>query len=560
MYRAISTQNMYNNPNIRQYNNLYNIPVRGIHFGKSADNTVTRGNLINYPIHYFNKNIKQFQINGNSIKEIKFNNILTYNYLKEERVNNEIILTLLIEKHEVNQKIFFLDNIDYIDSKTNIRHYHDNLKELNETNTKLFINKKECKYTKYFIPYREGIYEIKLLIYIKMNDCSHMFYNFQNIISINISNFDTSNVTNMNKMFFNCSNLSTLSDISKWNINNVRSMNWMFFNCSKLSTLPDISYWNTNNVNDMTFIKQIGDGAFSKVYLTIRKGRREFFATKAINKSQLNETYFKEWKIAENEYKILKLLNHPNIIRLEELKNTNDYYFLVMEYMNGGTLFECLDNYKNKYSQGFPEYIVQFLMRQIIDAIKYIHSKNIIHHDIRLDNIMVNFDNAKAKFDLNMMEARIKIIDFGISSIIDTTFIDLGSYLNKDSIMMNYYTRDKNHYWAKSKEDILQLGIISYAMLFGEYALDIYILQELIKKIESGSYEFKINISKEYLSFLNAIFQSNLNAEELSRHPFLTKNINEFIKFYPEKDSYYMTTCPIFVNTNNIQNINIQWY
>ena len=558
MYRAISTQNMYNYSFIRQHNYLYNTPVRGIHIGKSSDYNPNSRKIINIPIQYLNKNINQFKNNENTIKEIISNNISTYNYLKEERVINEIILKLMIEKHEINQKIFFLDNIDYLDHKTNVRHYHDNLKELNRLNTKLFINKKECIYSKYFIPYKEGIYEIKLLIYINMQNCSYMFYNCQNIISINISNFNTSNVTDMQKMFFNCSNLTTLSDISKWNTDNVNNINWMFFNCSKLSDLPDISNWNTNNVNDMTFIKQIGDGAFSKVYLTIRRGRREFFATKAINKTTINGTDFKDWKIAENEYKILKSLNHPNIIKLEELKITNDYYFLVMEYINGGTLNECLDRYKNKYNQGFPENIVQFLMRQIIDAIKYIHSKNIIHHDIRLDNILVNFDNAKAKLDLNMMEARIKIIDFGIASTQDTTLIDLGYYLNTNSIMMNYYARDKNRIGYKSKVDILPLGTICYAMLFGEYSFNENALLELIKKIECGLYELPINISKEYLSFLTIILQNNVNAEELSRHPFLIKNISEFIKVYPERVSNYLTTVPIFININNNQSIYIQ--
>ena len=558
MYRAISTQNMYNYSFIRQHNYLYNTPVRGIHIGKSSDYNPNSRKIINIPIQYLNKNINQFKNNENTIKEIISNNISTYNYLKEERVINEIILKLMIEKHEINQKIFFLDNTDYIDPKTNVRHYHDNLKELNRLNTKLFINKNECKYSKYFIPYKEGIYEIKLLIYINMQNCSYMFYNCQNIISINISNFNTSNVTDMQKMFFNCSNLTTLSDISKWNTDNVNNINWMFFNCSKLSDLPDISNWNTNNVNDMTFIKQIGDGAFSKVYLTIRRGRREFFATKAINKTTINGTDFKDWKIAENEYKILKSLNHPNIIKLEELKITNDYYFLVMEYINGGTLNECLDRYKNKYNQGFPENIVQFLMRQIIDAIKYIHSKNIIHHDIRLDNILVNFDNAKAKLDLNMMEARIKIIDFGIASTQDTTLIDLGYYLNTNSIMMNYYARDKNRIGYKSKVDILPLGTICYAMLFGEYSFNENALLELIKKIECGLYELPINISKEYLSFLTIILQNNVNAEELSRHPFLIKNISEFIKVYPERVSNYLTTVPIFININNNQSIYIQ--
>ena len=559
MYRAVSTL-IGNNDSISRINSsLYSPQVRGIHNGKSLKYNAIYRKIRNFPSYDFNQ-IKQYKNNNNIIKFETINNISTFNYVKEKRIINEIILTLIIEKNDINKKIFFLDNTDYI--YYNVRHYHDNLKELNETNTKLFINKKEYKYSKYFIPYQEGIYEIKLIIYIKMKNCSFMFYNCVNIISINITNFDTSDVTDMNKMFFNCTNLITLSDISKWNTSNVINMSWMFYGCSKLSALPDISNWNTNNINDITFVKEIDEGAFSKVYLTIKRGKNAFFATKAINKSKINGDFLDESKIAENEYKILKSLNHPNIVRLEEIKITQDYYFLVMEYINGGTLFNCLQRYKNKYCQCFPEVIIQYLMRQIIDAIKYIHSKNIIHNDIRLDNIMVNFDNAKAKLDLDMMKARIKIIDFGLSSIY-TTSIDLSCGLNMEQIILDNYVGGKTEYDYNSKKDILPLGTICYAMLTGEYPSNENKLFELIKKIESGVYKLPINISKEYLSFLYAILQNysanRLKADQLSRHPFLTKKVSEFIKLYPGNDYNNLNTDQIYLSNNNSY-INIQWY
>ena len=62
------------------------------------------------------------------------------------------------------------------------------------------------------------------------------------------------NITNMRGIFFECSSLSSLPDISKWNINNVTDMSYMFYKCSSLSSLPDISKWNTNNVTDISDI------------------------------------------------------------------------------------------------------------------------------------------------------------------------------------------------------------------------------------------------------------------------------------------------------------------
>ena len=125
-----------------------------------------------------------------------------------------------------------------------------------ENNVKLYINKKEYKYTKCFIPGREGICQIKLLIFIDMTNCSYLFYKCLNIKQIIFTNFNTNKVTNMSHMFdmgiFTSPNLSTLSVISKWNTINVTNMSNMFRGCSSLLSLPDFSKWNTNNVTKMS--------------------------------------------------------------------------------------------------------------------------------------------------------------------------------------------------------------------------------------------------------------------------------------------------------------------
>ena len=122
------------------------------------------------------------------------------------------------------------------------------------------------------------------------------------------------------------------------------------------------------------------------------------------------------YKYFENELRILKDLHHPNIVHLEDVKKDDKYYYIVMEFVNGGSLTDCLKKYQMKYGKSFPEEIVQYLMRQIVDAIKFIHKRNIIHRDLKLDNIMVNFDNDNDKNNLNMMRAKVKIIDFGFAT------------------------------------------------------------------------------------------------------------------------------------------------
>ena len=89
-------------------------------------------------------------------------------------------------------------------------HHHDFLKELNESNTELYINNKKYKYEKYFIPEKEGDYHILLKFNILMTDCSFMFYECKNITNIDLSSFNTQNVTNMISMFDGCSNLKEI--------------------------------------------------------------------------------------------------------------------------------------------------------------------------------------------------------------------------------------------------------------------------------------------------------------------------------------------------------------
>ena len=92
------------------------------------------------------------------------------------------------------------------------------------------------------------------------------------IIIIDISKWETNNVTNMSFMFSGCSSLSFLPDISKWNTYDVTDMSGMFHNCSSLLTLPDISKWNTNSITDLSDMfdrcSSLPSYDFSKIYLT----------------------------------------------------------------------------------------------------------------------------------------------------------------------------------------------------------------------------------------------------------------------------------------------------
>ena len=295
-------------------------------------------------------------------------------------------------------------------------------------------------------------------------------------------------------------------------------------------------------VDDLTFIKLLGKGSFGEVYLTSKAGDPQKYATKKMPKSKADSDQFR--KYFHNEITILSQINHKNIMKLIEIKQTMDNYYLVCEFCNGGDLTKCLDVYRKMYRRPFTEEIVQHLMRQIIDAMKYLHGSHIIHRDLKLDNILVNFENEEDKKAMNMLGAQVKIIDFGFATKIDPkkklVFSVLGSPINMDpGILKKLNHMDNSVSGYDEKVDIWSLGTLCYEMLIGKATFEASNMPELVKKIEAGEYTLPTTLSKEVVSFLNAMLQydpqARLSTEELSRHHFLTKNVKDFTKIDLEK-------------------------
>ena len=284
-------------------------------------------------------------------------------------------------------------------------------------------------------------------------------------------------------------------------------------------------------IEDLTLLKLLGKGSFGEVYLSTKKGKPDYFATKKIDRKIADKPSFQ--KYLNNEIKILTKLNHPNIVKLEEVKKSKDHYYLVMEYINGGGLSDCLKKYMKKYNKAFSEEIVQYLMYQIIEALNYIHSLKIIHRDLKLDNIMINFDTQYDKHYLNIMKAKVKIIDFGFAIQLknDLTYSAVGSPINMDPIILKKFSKNKvqNNLGYDEKADIWSIGTVCYELLIGKAVFNAKTLNDLVEKVENGSYSIPKTVSKEVVSFLNGMLQYDpkyrLSSEELLKHRFLTKSI-----------------------------------
>ena len=280
--------------------------------------------------------------------------------------------------------------------------------------------------------------------------------------------------------------------------------------------------------------KLLGEGSFGKVHLTKKEGDSKKYATKELDREEIDSSEAKKYLI--NEIRILQSLNHPNIVKFVDIKKTKKHYYIMMEFCNGGELSKNLEKYMMKNGTAFPEELVQHFMRQIIDAFKYIHGKKIIHRDVKLDNILLHFDNEEDKKNFNLMKAQVKIIDFGFSCIYnDIKKSILGSPINMDPLILKKLTDSTGatrELGYDMSADIWSIGTICYEMLIGKSAFDSQDMIELSDKIEKGKYTVPKNISIELVSFLNGMLQyegkNRLKAEQLSRHAFLTKDVKQF--------------------------------
>ena len=316
-------------------------------------------------------------------------------------------------------------------------------------------------------------------------------------------------------------------------------------------------------IDEYTLIQPIGKGAFGEVYLTSKEGTNQLFATKKVSKQKADSPSIKKYFL--NEITILREINHKNIIHFESIKHTIHNYYIITEFCNGGGLTQCLEKYRKLYGKPFSEQIVQYLMRQIVEALKYLHGKRIIHRDIKLDNILVNFENEIDKNKMNLLNAQIKLIDFGFATHLgnqNLRYSTLGSPINMDPILLKKLASTNgvsNLIGYDEKADIWSLGTVCYEMLIGQGVFNAENMIELIRKVELGTYHVPTNLSKEVVSFLNGMLQysakNRLSAEELSRHHFLTKNVKDFKNIDLTKVSHKIDHKGLNINIKRNQSI-----
>ena len=295
---------------------------------------------------------------------------------------------------------------------------------------------------------------------------------------------------------------------------------------------------------------KIGNGQFGEVYLATDKETNKEYAVKKISKNLLLKNDIKNYFL--NEINILKHLDCEYICKFILNEETISSYNVVLEYCNGGNLNTELDDYIKKNHIPFPESIVKNIIYQILKSLIYLNDNNIIHRDIKTENILIHYSNKEDLLSHNLAKAKIKLTDFGFakrleknqlaSSLIGTPlFMDpliIQAIITKENNSVKIINNlEKNKIYYDEKVDIWSLGVLTYHILFGELPFGGKKYNELLNSIANRKFnlpKFKnLTISKDCIEFIDCMLslehKSRLNANELINHKWFTNKKNEIM-------------------------------
>ena len=217
-------------------------------------------------------------------------------------------------------------------------------------------------------------------------------------------------------------------------------------------------------------IKELGSGAFARCLQVKNKTTGNLYACKEIQKSKMSDL-----EGFKHEINILIKLDHPNIIKLYEIYETQEYFYLIMELCSGGELFDrIISNIES--GKPFTEEQAAEIFHQMMSAINYCHKNNIVHRDLKPENLLLLNQDPKSP---------IKVIDFGMSKICDPNdimFERVGSaYYIAPEVLEGMYDE---------KCDIWSAGVILYILLCGYPCFNGSTDEQIYKQIRKKKYSF----------------------------------------------------------------------
>eukprot|EP00612_Vaucheria_litorea_P001493 CAMPEP_0171455420 /NCGR_PEP_ID=MMETSP0945-20130129/2321_1 /TAXON_ID=109269 /ORGANISM="Vaucheria litorea, Strain CCMP2940" /LENGTH=346 /DNA_ID=CAMNT_0011980655 /DNA_START=139 /DNA_END=1179 /DNA_ORIENTATION=- len=240
--------------------------------------------------------------------------------------------------------------------------------------------------------------------------------------------------------------------------------------------------------------RTLGEGAYSQVKEGTHIPSNKLFAVKCIKKDKLPPE--DEADLLE-EVNILRNLEHPNIIEIYQFyKYEKDYYYVIIEYMKGGELFDRI-----VAKQFYTEKEARDLCKVLLEAVKYLHDKDIVHRDLKPENLLMTSSND---------DASIKLADFGFAKSLNGQTVS--TQCGTPAYVAPEILRNKPY---GTSVDMWSIGVIIYILLGGYPPFHDEKQARLFRKIRAGSYKFHpeywAGISSEAKDLISRLLTVDVN-------------------------------------------------
>ena len=269
-----------------------------------------------------------------------------------------------------------------------------------------------------------------------------------------------------------------------------------------------------------SLLKEIGAGAFGSVKLGRHKATQQPCAVKIIRKSSLSHEIYQQ--LNKNEFEVLEETPHPNITRIYELMEDKRNYFIVMEVVTGGNLLQKFEGIGS-----FTESQAASVIQQLLNALKFMHNKNIMHRDLKPENILCE-ENANSTDE----RIEIKLTDFGFAKKYDPDEPENLS-LGTPFYMAPELCQEKPY---NSKVDVWAVGVILYLLIAGTPCfINPHSRQQPTKDSihraiihDEPNWSYLEQASDELKDFVKQCLEKNPitrpTIAELHMHPWITEN------------------------------------
>ncbi|XP_039475154.1 serine/threonine-protein kinase BRSK2 isoform X3 [Oreochromis aureus] len=263
-----------------------------------------------------------------------------------------------------------------------------------------------------------------------------------------------------------------------------------------------------NYVGPYRLEKTLGKGQTGLVKLGVHCVTNQKVAIKIVNREKLSESVLMK---VEREIAILKLIEHPHVLKLHDVYENKKYLYLVLEHVSGGELFD----YLVKKGRLTPKEARKFF-RQIISALDFCHSHSICHRDLKPENLLLDEKN------------NIRIADFGMASL------QVGDSLLETSCGSPHYACPeviRGEKYDGRKADAWSCGVILFALLVGALPFDDDNLRNLLEKVKLGVFHMPHFIPPDCQNLLRGMIEvdpiKRLTLEQIQKHTWYLAGKNE---------------------------------